>query len=352
MPSSSRSSRIQLFPPQTCRFVSTKGARRQACTSPRQTWIVMDTLRAAHDVWTHTWVIHLQPPNHWEECRRRVYQSMYHYEGPKIPKWLHEHASDPRKVGASIWLTPTPGSASSSTAPAPAVDEAPAPPPPRAPGDVHGLEGLNADDFANVASLLVGHGVPDVDAQRFVCSIMEASQSSEPRTAAGFFEVYGQGGPTRAARRYKGLNVHGLQVMDLRALRADGEHWDFTRIKDRRWAIRLVREQKPLWSIAAPPCASFTHLNAVINYPRMDHAEVSRRIQEGMLHLRCVCKLHHHQPKHNRFFLHEHPLSARSWKTEPVQDILRDPQVMVTKCNQCRYGGQRLSPPTVPWLPS
>ena len=175
------------------------------------------------------------------------------------------------------------------------------PPPPKPPGDVHVLEGLDADDFTDVVTLLLGHGVPEVEAQRFVCSVVKASRSAEAKNAVGFFEVCGQGGLSRAARRHRGFNVEGLQVMDLRTLRPDGEPWDFTRAKDRRWAMRLVREQKPLWIIAAPPCSSFTHLNAVINYPRMDPAEVSRRMAEGMTHLRFVCRLYRHQIRHARF---------------------------------------------------
>ena len=205
---------------------------------------------------------------------------MYHYEDPKILKWLRDHPTHTRKVGANIGLAGSPGPSSSSTAPAPSVEEAEPAPPVKPPGDVHVIEGFDASDFTDVASLLVGHGVSEVDAQRFICSVVKAHQGAEPRKAVGFFEVYGQGGLTRAARRYRGLHVQGLQVMDLRTVKPDGEPWDFTQAKDRRLAMRLVREQKPTWIIAAPPCTACTLLNANVNYPKMPDHEVRRRIGE------------------------------------------------------------------------
>ena len=91
--------------------------------------------------------------NHWESCRRRVYQQMYHQEDPKLLKWLRDHSSDTRKVGPSIGLEPSPGRASSSTSPAPDVEDAPKPDVVKPPGDMHVLEGLDADDFTDVISL-------------------------------------------------------------------------------------------------------------------------------------------------------------------------------------------------------
>ena len=87
--------------------------------------------------------------------------------------------------------------------------------------------------------------------RRFVCNAVKSKDSTSRPT--GFFELYGQGGLTRAARRYKGLNVQGPEVLDLRTLRPDGQNWDFSRKKDRQWALKILREKKPKWVIAAPP---------------------------------------------------------------------------------------------------
>ena len=129
----------------------------------------------------------------------------------------------------------------------------PLPPPPGAPGDLLVFNGLDEGDFKDVVSLLVAHGVEHLDAQRYVCSLVKGKSPNEPAT---FFEMYGQGGLSRAARHNPDLNVRGLEVMDLRTLRPDGQPWDFTRSRDRQWALRMIREQKPRWIIGAPPCTT------------------------------------------------------------------------------------------------
>ena len=120
------------------------------------------------------------------------------------------------------------------------------------------------DHFTDVVSLLVPRVVTQVDAQRFVTSVTKAEHGSGRTT---FFELYGQGGLSRAARRYRGLNVQGLGVLDLRSHRPDGEPWGFTRKRDRAWALRVLRRQRPTWAIAAPPCTAFAFVNHNVNYP-------------------------------------------------------------------------------------
>ena len=118
------------------------------------------------------------------------------------------------------------------------------------------FEGLDQHDFSDVVSMLMAHGVNAIEAQRYVCSIVKADSGSESNPI-GFYELYGQGGLTRAARRFKGMNIEGLQVLDLRGTRPDGENMEFPRKKERQGVLRLVREQMPRWIIGAPPCSRF-----------------------------------------------------------------------------------------------
>ena len=197
-------------------------------------------------------------PSHLDSCRRRIFKAMFQADDPKLSRWLRDHPTDQANVGPSIQDAPSPSS--SSTAPAPSSapmtnpPEAPLPPP----GQLHVFEDLDENEFSQVVTLLVSHGVDEVDAQRFVCSAVKGQSQNEP---TGFFELYGRGGLSKAAKRYRGLNVEGLQVLDLRTSRPDGEAWDFTRKHDRHWALRLLREQQPTWVIAAPPCTAFSSLN-------------------------------------------------------------------------------------------
>ena len=61
------------------------------------------------------------------------------------------------------------------------------------------MEGFDANEFSDIASLLVGHGVSEVDAQRFLCSVVKSQRMGDSKKSVGLFEVYGQGGLTRAA---------------------------------------------------------------------------------------------------------------------------------------------------------
>ena len=223
----------------------------------------------------------LSTPNHWDSCRRRVYQDMFLANDPKMHKWLKDHPTDPGNVGASVGLTPSPAAASSSTSPTPtsAPVGPPAPSTPAAAGDLTVFDGADENDFKSVVTMLVAHGVQVVDAQRFVTSMVKGKPCNNDAT--GFFELYGRGGLSKAARKYRSLNVEGLEVLDLRTARPDGECWDFTRKEDIAWAMRLLREQQPMWVIAAPPCTAFSILNQNWIFPKMAEADVRRKVDEG-----------------------------------------------------------------------
>ena len=148
----------------------------------------------------------------------------------------------------------------------------------------------------------------------------------------------GKGGLKRAAKLYPSLNVRGLEVLDLRTLRPDGQPWDFSRPKDRAWATRLVHQQRPRWIIASPPCTAVSVRNWNLNYGRMNKEDVERKIEEGLVHIRFVCKLYRHQLKTGGYFLHEHPRGSKSWKTDPIRSLLRREDVHVVRCDQCQFG--------------
>ena len=96
------------------------------------------------------------------------------------------------------------------------------------------VDALGTPDHQDVVALLVDCGVEPVVANRYVASVVKNPD------AGTFWEVYGKGNLANAALRQKDINVVGLRVLDLRSSRPDGEHWDFTRKTDRRWAMKLV----------------------------------------------------------------------------------------------------------------
>ena len=67
------------------------------------------------------------------------------------------------------------------------------------------FDNAGISDFTDVASLLVSSGVTPADAQRYGCSVTKAHSADNDKIC--LFELYGQGGLSKAAKRYRGLNV-------------------------------------------------------------------------------------------------------------------------------------------------
>ena len=153
-----------------------------------------------------------------------------------------------------------------------------------------------------------------------------------------FMEIYGRSISDSAGAHRRDLNVQGLGAFDLRTLKKDGTPWNFTLRADRKLARQLINEQDPEWIIGAPPCTAFSIWNASINFKKMDPAKVKAMIEEGRLHLRFMCSLYRRQIMNGKYFLHEHPASALSWRTEEIKAIEKMALVQTIVGDQCQYG--------------
>ena len=71
---------------------------------------------------------------------------------------------------------------------------------------------------------------------------------------------------------------------------------------------------------------------------------VEKAIAEGRVHLGFVASLYRLQLRQGRFFLHEHPATALSWKEDAIADLLRHPDVKSVVADQCQYGLLSKSP--------
>ena len=70
----------------------------------------------------------------------------------------------------------------------------------------------------------------------------------------------------------------------------------------------------------------------------MDPAKLKMLLREARAHLKCSCRLYRRQINAGKFFLHEHPLTASSWKLPDIKRVLGIPGVGVATCHQCRFG--------------
>ena len=78
--------------------------------------------------------------------------------------------------------------------------------------------------------------------------------------------------------------------------------------------------------------------NYGMNYRKMDKDKVEKAVAEGKLHLRFMASLYRKQIKKGKYFLHEHPATALSWKEPEISALLRHPTVHAVVAHQCMYG--------------
>ena len=86
--------------------------------------------------------------------------------------------------------------------------------------------------------------------------------------------------------------------------------------------------------VGSPSCTSW------INEAKRDPELVRREYIKAMEHLRFVCMLYKIQAEAGRFFLHEHPVAASSWKDLCISEVLNIPGVRRVDGDQCQLGQQ------------
>ena len=113
--------------------------------------------------------------------------------------------------------------------------------------------------------------------------------------------------------------------------------WSFNLTETRNRAVRRVLTDRPLVLVGSPMCWPFSAMNS-INYSRMDPTEVAQRIEHGRKHFQFCAKLYRMQVEGGRYFLHEHPQAATSWREPCMQKLLQEEGVQRVIGDQCQYG--------------
>ena len=150
-------------------------------------------------------------------------------------------------------------------------------------------------------------------------------------------EVYSPPRVTAAAKLLPGLGITAGFALDLTRLQEDGTPWDFDVEANRQKALDMVLQEKPMMLVGSPMCTAFCAWQK-LNAHKRDPKVVQEEWQRAMVHLRFVCKLYAIQVAAGRYFLHEHPTGASSWKELCILDILGLPGVQRVNGDQCQYG--------------
>ena len=150
-------------------------------------------------------------------------------------------------------------------------------------------------------------------------------------------EIYSAPRVTKLLKMLPSQEVTPGFALDLTNEDESGRPWDFTKEECRVAARKKVDEEAPMFLIGSPGCTPYSSLqNANKNKSGRDEAE--RKKVEGDVHMRFVCELYRAQHAAGRYFLHEHPLCATSWKLEWIEEVLELDGVDTAWGDQCQYG--------------
>ena len=99
---------------------------------------------------------------------------------------------------------------------------------------------------------------------------------------------------------------------------------------------RLLVREKPFVLMGAPPCNAFSPLQNLNKAKRSDEENAAIE-EEGKTHLHNAVDGYLEQHQNGRFFLHEHPANASSWKDEKVVKLQSLDGVFTVKGPMCRW---------------
>ncbi|CAK9078467.1 unnamed protein product [Durusdinium trenchii] len=111
--------------------------------------------------------------------------------------------------------------------------------------------------------------------------------------------------------------------------------YDFLTADGRARALKLLTQHRPFFTMLSAPCTMFSVMQNA-NLGKMDTATKKRRFAEANCLLDYSMLIARRQIAQKRFFAHEHPQKATSWKRQSVQDIADQEGVMKVTFDQCR----------------
>ena len=155
-------------------------------------------------------------------------------------------------------------------------------------------------------------------------------------TSTDVAEVYS---PPRVTARAQEMGMRPGMAFDITEKDENGVAWDFSRRERREEARRRLRATRPWLLVGSPMCTAFSILQS-LNFSRMDPEKVRRLVTEALVHLHFCVQLYRDQMADGRFFLHEHPASATSWRDEKIMKLRADPRVSSVVGHMCSHGMQ------------
>ena len=141
-----------------------------------------------------------------------------------------------------------------------------------------------------------------------------ASLSCE-MAATDIAEVYSPKRFTALAQQYK---LRPGYAVDLRETKENGEYWNLNKAADVELLHELIDREEPLLIKGSLPCHLFSKLQA-ISWNKIPPEIREKRTKEALHHLHTSCDVYEKPIQHGKYFLHEAPWGATSWKDERAE---------------------------------
>ncbi len=126
-------------------------------------------------------------------------------------------------------------------------------------------------------------------------------------------------------------------AVDLEELKPGGEDfWDLDRQGDVEEVEKLIDLEEPRLLTGSPPCEAFSRLLNISKHRRSPEA-IQNQKDVGRRRLHVAIKFYRKQHEAGRYFLHEHPDSAESWKDGEMMNLMDVEGVYVVKGPMCRW---------------
>jgi hypothetical protein len=114
--------------------------------------------------------------------------------------------------------------------------------------------------------------------------------------------------------------------------------WDFDVPFLRALSLDLLARLQVLFLMLSPPWTAFSSLQHLRNYKERTKEAVDAEVAQGMVYLEHSMDCAKQQIALDQFFGFEHPASATSWGTTPVQEIMHLQGVHCVVFDQCMLG--------------
>ena len=150
-------------------------------------------------------------------------------------------------------------------------------------------------------------------------------------------EIYSPPRVTQCAKMLPGYQLAPGFALDLTEKNQRGEAWDFDDDEKQDEALALIDEVKPLFLVGSPMCTAFSTWQRLCAH-RRDPQAVQEQLDRAIKHMRFVCKVYKRQIDEGRYFLHEHPAAASSWKLPCIQQVMNEEGVDTIVMDQCQLG--------------